>query len=67
VNLAKVPFSTNLGLIAPATLAINAVLAPCVVIGLLVGRAFLRRLPQRAFETLVLCLSACAAARLILW
>ena len=67
VNLAKVPFSTNLGLIAPATLAINAVLAPCVVIGLLLGRAFLRRLPQRAFETLVLCLSACAAARLILW
>ena len=67
VNLAKVPFSTNLGLIAPGTLAINAVLAPGVLLGLLLGRAFLRRLPQRAFETLVLCLAACAAARLIFW
>jgi uncharacterized membrane protein YfcA len=67
VNLAKVPFSTNLGLIAPATLAINAMLAPCVVIGLFLGRSILRRLPQRVFETLVLCLTAAAAARLILW
>jgi len=67
VNLFKVPFSTNLGLIAPGTLAINAALAPGVLLGLLLGRAFLRRLPQRAFETLVLCLAACAAARLIFW
>ena len=67
VNLVKVPFSTNLGLIAPGTLAINAALAPGVLLGLLLGRAFLRRLPQRAFETLVLCLAACAAARLIFW
>lgn len=67
VNLVKVPFSTNLGLIAPGTLAINAALAPGVVLGLFLGRAFLRRLPQRAFETLVLCLTACAAARLIFW
>jgi len=67
VNLVKVPFSTNLGLIAPGTLAINAALAPGVVLGLFLGRAFLRRLPQRAFETLVLCLAACAAARLIFW
>jgi uncharacterized membrane protein YfcA len=67
VNLVKVPFSTNLGLIAPGTLAVNAALAPGVVLGLFLGRAFLRRLPQRAFDTLVLCLAACAAARLILW
>ena len=67
VNLIKVPFSTNLGLIAPSTLVVNAVLAPCVVAGLFLGRSILRRLPQRWFETLVLCLSAAAAARLILW
>lgn len=67
VNLLKVPFSANLGLIAPTTLALNAILAPCVVLGLFLGRAFLRRLPQRAFDTLVLCLAALAAARLILW
>lgn len=66
VNLIKVPFSTNLGLIAPSTLAVNAVLTPGVVIGLFLGRSILRRLPQRAFETLVLCLTAVAAARLIL-
>jgi uncharacterized membrane protein YfcA len=38
-----------------------------VVIGLFMGRSILRRLPQRVFETLVLCLTAAAAARLILW
>jgi uncharacterized membrane protein YfcA len=67
VNLIKVPFSANLGLIAPSTLAVNAVLTPCVVAGLFLGRSILRRLPQRTFETLVLCLTALAAARLILW
>ena len=65
-NLAKVPFSIWVGVIHGSSLALNAVLIPAIVVGLLVGRWLIRRLPQRAFEGMLLALAAFAALRLLL-
>ncbi len=66
VNLVKVPFSAGLGLITPATLWLNLVLVPAVVGGLYIGKFFLRRIPQRPFEILLLVFTALAAIRMAL-
>ncbi len=65
LNVFKVPFSANLGLIGRDTLMLNAVLTPLIVLGLLAGRWLIHRLPQRQFDSLVLLLSSVAALRLI--
>jgi uncharacterized protein len=64
VNCVKVPLSANLGLIGPTTLAINLMLAPCVVLGLIMGRWIVARIPQRAFDSLILAFTAAGALRL---
>jgi uncharacterized membrane protein YfcA len=64
VNCVKVPLSANLGLIGPTTLAINLLLSPCVVVGLVVGRWIVARIPQRAFDSLILAFTAAGALRL---
>jgi uncharacterized membrane protein YfcA len=64
VNCVKVPLSANLGLIGPTTLAINLLLSPCVVVGLIVGRWIVARIPQRAFDSLILAFTAAGALRL---
>jgi len=66
LNAFKVPFSAALGLIHPGTLALNLVLAPFVVVGLLAGRVIIRHVPQRVFDVLLLAFAAIAAVRLIL-
>ena len=66
INAFKVPFSVGLGLIDRHTLLLNAVLAPAVVAGVLGGRWLVTRLPQRAFEVVLLAFAALAALRLIL-
>jgi uncharacterized membrane protein YfcA len=66
INAFKVPFSVGLGLIDLHTLALNAVLAPVVVAGVLGGRWLVNWLPQRTFELVLLVFAALAALRLIL-
>lgn len=65
INLLKVPFSLQLGLITRDTLLFNAVLVPAIFAGLLLGRAVVRRLPQRWFDGLVLVFAVVAALRLL--
>jgi len=65
INLIKVPFSLELGLIRGATLAFNALMLPVILIGLLLGRSIVLRLPQRAFDTLILIFALAASARLL--
>lgn len=67
MNLFKVPFMLDLGLINAASLHLNLILAPAVLIGALVGRVLLTRLNQRVFENLALTLSALAGAKLLFW
>lgn len=65
LNVFKVPFSVQLGLIGLNTLTLNAVMTPMIVLGLLAGRWLIHRIPQRQFDSLVLLLSSVAALRLI--
>lgn len=65
VNLAKVPFSIQLGLINGGSLALNLCQAPAVVAGLLAGKKLVEIIPQAAFQRLVLGLAAASAVWLL--
>src|SRR5262249_1806497 len=67
INAFKVPFSAWLGLIHGSTLLFNLLLSPVILVGLWAGGRMMRRLPQRAFDTLLLAFAALAALRLIGW
>jgi uncharacterized protein len=66
LNLFKLPFSANLGLIHRESLMLNALALPLVVAGALAGIAFLHRIPQRKFTWAVEFLAVLAAIRLLL-
>jgi uncharacterized membrane protein YfcA len=66
VNLSKVPFSVQLGLMTPGSLAFDLMLLPVVFLGGLVGRQLLGRVSQSWFEWITIALAAAAALRLIL-
>lgn len=65
LNLFKVPFMVNLGLINARSFTLNLWLAPAVFVGALVGKKLLASLNQRLFENLALGLSALAAIDLL--
>ncbi len=67
INLAKVPFSAQLGLITPSSLKFDALLLPIVVAGAVAGRLLLRHVPQRLFEWITIALAGASALRLILF
>ena len=65
LNLFKVPFMVNLGLINGGSVTLNLVLAPAVLLGAWIGRKILGRIDQKLFETLALVLSAVAGLKLL--
>ncbi|ACB75733.1 sulfite exporter TauE/SafE family protein [Opitutus terrae] len=65
LNLFKVPFMVNLGLINGGSFALNLWLAPAVFLGAWIGRKILLRINQRLFENLALALSAAAGVKLL--
>lgn len=65
VNVVKVPFSVGLGLITPASLLLDAVLAPLVIIGALAGRLLASRMDQRVFERIVIALTLVSAVNML--
>lgn len=65
INLFKVPFMVNLGLIHGTSVAFNLWLAPTVIAGAWFGRRLVLRIDQRAFETIALLLSAIAGLNLL--
>lgn len=65
INVFKVPFSYNMGLINFETLAINAMFAPAVLPGMWLGRWLIHRISQRVFDSLLLGLTCVFALRLI--
>lgn len=65
LNGFKIPFSAALGLIHGSTLLLNLILSPLIVLGLLFGRWVTKRIPQRAFDRLLLAFAALAALRLM--
>ncbi|WP_286310223.1 sulfite exporter TauE/SafE family protein [Agromyces mangrovi Wang et al. 2018] len=66
VNLVKVPFSVGLGIITPATLLLDVVLVPAVLVGGFVGWNLMKRMPQRVFERIVIVLTVVGALYLLL-
>lgn len=67
VNLLKVPLSAGLALITPESLVENAKLLPAVWLGIVGGKAVLRRVPQRLFELTVVGFAWVAAVRLLVF
>ncbi len=66
INLAKVPLFAFQERITGATLALDAVLLPGVVLGALLGRRLFAHVPQQLFETIVLALATVATVALFL-
>jgi uncharacterized membrane protein YfcA len=66
VNLFKLPFMIDLGLVSLPSVAFDAVLFPAVLIGAVAGRWMLTRINQRLFEELALGLSALTGIAMLL-
>ncbi len=66
LNVFKIPFSVGLGWISPATLRLDAWLAPVAIGGALFGRVLIPHINQKLFESLALFFSALAGLRLLL-
>lgn len=66
INLVKVPFLAGIGLIDSSVLLMDAVLAPLVVVGALIGLRVARRLDQRLFDRIVIVLTVAGALYLLL-
>ncbi|MEZ6137705.1 MAG: sulfite exporter TauE/SafE family protein [Pirellulaceae bacterium] len=65
VNVFKLPFSYNLGLIDLGTLAVDVTFAPAILFGMILGRWLVKRVEQKLFDGLLLAFTAIAALRLI--
>ena len=65
VNITKVPFSANLGLITPQSLQLDAILLIPMVPGALLGPVILRHINQAKFEIMVMVLAVLASIRLL--
>lgn len=65
INLVKVPFSAQLGLIHGASLLFDLLLVPAIGLGIFAGQRLMPHIPQRLFETLLLLFAAIASLRLI--
>jgi uncharacterized protein len=66
VNVAKTPFSVSLGLIDLASLRLDLLLAPAVVVGAFAGRRLARRIDQDLFDRLVIVLTVVSAGYLLI-
>ncbi len=65
LNLIKVPFSINLGLINAASLQVSLLLAPFAMAGAVTGRLIIRFINQKLFEWLALGFTLLAGIRLL--
>lgn len=66
INVVKVPFLAGLGLFQTPVLLMDAVLAPLVVVGALVGLQVARRMNQRVFDRIVITLTIIGAVYLLI-
>ncbi len=67
LNLFKIPFSTNLGLINWDTLTLNLLYVPLILLGAYVGVKFLREIDMKFFTLLVKIASLLVSIKLILF
>jgi uncharacterized membrane protein YfcA len=67
VNLFKVPFSAQLGLIHGMTLFFNLLLIPVIALGIFAGQRLMPLISQSLFEALLLLFATIASLRMILF
>ena len=67
LNLFKIPFNTGLDLINQESLLTDLVLVPGVLIGILVGKTLIQKVPQGLFEKLLILFTLVAGVRLLLF
>ncbi len=67
INLLKVPLNARLALITQDSLLENLKLLPAVVVGIFGGKWLLQRVPQAAFEWMVVVFATLAGLRMIFW
>lgn len=65
INAIKVPFLASLGLFETPVLLMDAVLAPLVVAGALLGLWVARKMNQRVFDRIVIVLTIVGAVYLL--
>jgi len=65
VNVSKLPLFVGLGMITSGTLGFGLVVLPMVLVGAASGLYLLRKIPQRAFDRVVLTLAGLAAIHMI--
>ena len=66
INLVKVPFSANIGLINPPSLFTNFILLPAVILGAVLGWRLVKVMSQRVFEWVIFLFALLAAVRLVM-
>jgi hypothetical protein len=66
INVLKLPFSARLGLLHQDSLRLDLLLCPLVVLGTLMGRSLLDKIPQGYFEATLLVSAGLAALKLAL-
>lgn len=67
INLLKVPFSLNLGLIHWSSLGLALCLSPIILLSVRLGRWLLHRIPQQLFESMILIFAVMGAVKLIVF
>ena len=65
LNWLKVPFSEHLDLMTAESVKLNLMMIPAIAVGAVVGIVFLRRIPQKAFNTIVQVLAVAGALKLL--
>ena len=65
LNLFKIPFNAEIGIINERTLLLDAALLPAIFIGIAIGRQIVMRIPQKKFEWVLFWLSAAGAIWLV--
>ena len=67
INLIKVPLNARLALITTESLLENLKLVPAVAVGIVGGKWLVQRVPQVAFEWMIVIFSTLAGLRMIFW
>lgn len=67
INLVKVPFSAQIGLINGTSLLTNLILLPAVVAGIFAGWRIVKVMSQQVFEWVVFIFALLSALRLAFW
>ena len=65
INLAKLPFSFQLGLLNTKSLILDALLLPGVFLGFWLGRSLLKKISQNLFEWILIIMAFGAALRMV--